>query len=299
MAHNAKKGGEFGANGEWYKGGQFVADLEDTVKGAGAARGPRKVCVAPYEWVVADADTYGIWGEIKDNIEVETKWNEETRKSTVVKVVLRTPVECFKIYEALCSKATHGVLKPREGYERERWYRNFIAYYGTLLNKWLNGERLISEADLANLAKTCNTGRLCYGGNKRGIDVCATISAEEAKAAFEGVYEAAKGVRTTMDDYYDSLVAKAGSGHVGTVGEKIEFGATVEGVRSFEGGYGTTFVVRFRDAGGNLIVWFASNPPDCIEEGAKVSVVGTVKAHDTYADEKQTLVTRCKVAVAD
>lgn len=33
MAHHAKKGGEIGANGEFYKGGQFVADSEYTVKG--------------------------------------------------------------------------------------------------------------------------------------------------------------------------------------------------------------------------------------------------------------------------
>lgn len=34
MAHNAKAGGEVGANGEFYKGGQFVADKADTVKGS-------------------------------------------------------------------------------------------------------------------------------------------------------------------------------------------------------------------------------------------------------------------------
>lgn len=298
MAHNAKKGGEFGANGEWYKGGQFVADLEDTVKGGYTPKGPRKVCVAPYEWVEAPADTYGIWGEIKDMVSVDTKWNEENRKSTVVKVVLATPIECFKIYDALRSKATNGILKPHEGYEHERWYRNFIAYYGTLLMMWQNGERLINEVELANLAKTCNTGRNAYGCNKRGWAEVATISDEEARAAFDGVYAAAKDVRTRMDDYYDSLVAKAGSGHVGTVGEKIAFTATVEGVHSFDGNYGTTFVVRFRDDKGNLLVWFASNPPDCVEKDAKVTVTGTVKAHDERDNEKQTLVTRCKVALA-
>ena len=42
--HKAIAGGEIGANGEFYKGGQFVADNPDTIKGNGyTPRGPRKV----------------------------------------------------------------------------------------------------------------------------------------------------------------------------------------------------------------------------------------------------------------
>lgn len=51
----AKKGGEIGLNGEFYKGGQFVAGSEDTIKGMQNGqhlkpRYSRKMEVAPYKW---------------------------------------------------------------------------------------------------------------------------------------------------------------------------------------------------------------------------------------------------------
>lgn len=59
--HNAKAGGEFGANGEWYKGGQFVADSENTVKGRYVKKGPRRINVEPYKWVAAERDTFAVY----------------------------------------------------------------------------------------------------------------------------------------------------------------------------------------------------------------------------------------------
>lgn len=53
MAHNAKSGGEIGANGEFYKGGQFVADNPDTVKGARyIENNPRKIEIEPHKWIL-------------------------------------------------------------------------------------------------------------------------------------------------------------------------------------------------------------------------------------------------------
>lgn len=51
----ATKGGEFGANGEWYKGGQFLNTIEENDKKEGSRqynRGLRKREVAPYTWEV-------------------------------------------------------------------------------------------------------------------------------------------------------------------------------------------------------------------------------------------------------
>lgn len=51
----AKAGGEIGINGEFYAGGQFMANSPDTMKGmqngAKAAKGVRKVQIEPYVWV--------------------------------------------------------------------------------------------------------------------------------------------------------------------------------------------------------------------------------------------------------
>jgi len=60
MAHNAKAGGEWGANGEFYKGGQFVADNPNTTKGVAAKKGQRRIEIEPYKWILAEADIFPI-----------------------------------------------------------------------------------------------------------------------------------------------------------------------------------------------------------------------------------------------
>lgn len=52
----AKAGGEVGANGEWYKGGQFIATIDRPKGMAGAAAKPRKVQVEPYTWQTVPGD---------------------------------------------------------------------------------------------------------------------------------------------------------------------------------------------------------------------------------------------------
>lgn len=49
----AVKGGEFGANGEWYEGGRFINTIPENAKKEGShPRKPSKVEIAPYEWVL-------------------------------------------------------------------------------------------------------------------------------------------------------------------------------------------------------------------------------------------------------
>ncbi len=54
----AKKGGELGANCEYYKGGQFLNTIEENAKGEArkAKLGSRKQEIEPYVWAVAPAE---------------------------------------------------------------------------------------------------------------------------------------------------------------------------------------------------------------------------------------------------
>ena len=53
MTKQAKVGGEFGANGEWYDGGKFINTIPENQKKEGSTkRKPRKVQVEPYKWVI-------------------------------------------------------------------------------------------------------------------------------------------------------------------------------------------------------------------------------------------------------
>ena len=46
----ANKGGEYGANGEWYEGGKFIART-DRPKGKARKSSTRKIEIEPYVWV--------------------------------------------------------------------------------------------------------------------------------------------------------------------------------------------------------------------------------------------------------
>ncbi|WP_330346658.1 hypothetical protein OG858_46955 (plasmid) [Streptomyces europaeiscabiei] len=96
------------------------------------------------------------------------------------------------------------------------------------------------------------------------------------------------------------------SRHQGTVGERITRTVTVAAVikqpeKTF--GYSTQkrYLIKLRDAQGNVYVWPASprDPGTLPRQGATVEVTATVKRHTTYAnpshgDTPQTYVTRCR-----
>ena len=55
----AKKGGEIGANGEFYKGGSFIAESAETIKGkiTGKKYSVRSVEIAPFKYVKIEKDS--------------------------------------------------------------------------------------------------------------------------------------------------------------------------------------------------------------------------------------------------
>lgn len=93
---------------------------------------------------------------------------------------------------------------------------------------------------------------------------------------------------------------KAISQYIGNIGDKVEtravylYSAHFE-IRSF-GGYGfeTMYIHGFKDAAGNKLVWKTSKHLS-IRQDKEVTIRGTVKEHSEYKDEKQTVLTRCKI----
>lgn len=101
--------------------------------------------------------------------------------------------------------------------------------------------------------------------------------------------------------------------HMGTEGRKVAFGCTygkgktahevlstdpltLDFVTGYESMYGYTTVLKFRTTEGALIVWKASNTEiGRGDVGKRYTLRGTIKKHDDYKGEKQTLMTRCTV----
>lgn len=58
---------------------------------------------------------------------------------------------------------------------------------------------------------------------------------------------------------------------------------------------GYTRVYKFTDNEGHIFVWKTATDVDTDDDGVYTgTITGTIKAHDTYNNEKQTVVTRCK-----
>lgn len=81
--------------------------------------------------------------------------------------------------------------------------------------------------------------------------------------------------------------------HVGAVGVRSELGdLTVVRVRSIDGDYGTRTIVAAEDAAGNAITWFASGAKDFDAGDVLQAARGTVKKHDAFRGQPQTVVSR-------
>jgi hypothetical protein len=80
--------------------------------------------------------------------------------------------------------------------------------------------------------------------------------------------------------------------HFGTEGERVNLDLFVDKIIDIEGNYGTTLLHIMRDRDGRAFKWFCSGQG--LPTNQWVKAKGTVKGHDQYKDQKQTLLTRVK-----
>jgi hypothetical protein len=93
--------------------------------------------------------------------------------------------------------------------------------------------------------------------------------------------------------------ANAASDYVGTVGQRENFTAKLVSLRDFPGwDGGTKSLLRFVDARGNVILWWASQGSD-LPTGVEYGFTATVKKHDEYRGTKQTTVQRVNITRGD
>ena len=101
---------------------------------------------------------------------------------------------------------------------------------------------------------------------------------------------------------------RAASKHVGTVGKRAEFTLTIAHRIDFETQWGVTSIYIMTDADGNSLTWktsgcfwcySADGEHMCGRIGDVVTMKATVKAHDFYKGNAQTVLTRCKASAID
>lgn len=81
----------------------------------------------------------------------------------------------------------------------------------------------------------------------------------------------------------------------GEVKKRYDLVLTCEKVTANEGFYGTTGIHKLTDADGRTFTWFASESTEWLRVGSTYEVRATVKKHDDYRGQKQTVLTRVSV----
>jgi hypothetical protein len=101
-------------------------------------------------------------------------------------------------------------------------------------------------------------------------------------------------------EYAKKREALKASQHVGRVGERLRgVAATVHQVRALPASeWGARTLVKFLDAQGNLMTWFASGDHD-YTPGARAKITGTVKEHREYQGVCETQLSRVLVDFPD
>lgn len=99
----------------------------------------------------------------------------------------------------------------------------------------------------------------------------------------------------SQQDEMERQMAKAASNYVGTIGQKITVEGTISTIASYETMYGYTYIYKIVDKNKNVFIWKTCKFIDTTEIN-EVKVTGTIKDHSEYREEKQTVLTRCKVA---
>jgi len=98
--------------------------------------------------------------------------------------------------------------------------------------------------------------------------------------------------------YKKSLEVETNSEYVGDVKDRLDLeNLTLVFTKSFDGYYGVSHLHKFVDESGNIFVWFTGSV--LLDEGEVYSGKGTVKEHKEYNGEKQTVLTRCKLELAE
>lgn len=174
-----------------------------------------------------------------------------------------------------------------------------------------NGQLVPSHVDNAVCYKCNGTGKVMSKWIERTPEYQAKLDARrkakqdaweaKQKAEYERIRKEEEAMRLAEEARIKAQ--KAISQYVGEIGQRI----TVKGtfvktawfnVQSFSGfGEDTMYIHTFKDADGNVLVWKTGRGLSDIDlsYGEMVEIKGTVKQHSEYKDEKQTVLTRCKI----
>ena len=174
-----------------------------------------------------------------------------------------------------------------------------------------NGQLVAAHPDHGTCYKCNGTGKVMSKWIERTPEYQAKLDARrkakqdaweaKQKAEYERIRKEEEALRQAEEARIKAQ--KALSQYVGEIGQRMTITGTFVKtawfkVQSFSGfGEDTMYIHTFKDADGNVLVWKTGRGLGDINvaEGDQVQIKGTVKQHSEYKDEKQTVLTRCKI----
>lgn len=270
--HKAVAGGEIGANGEFYKGGQFVADTEGWVKGSS-------------RWEGVKGDGISVYRILGSAIYKDEHWDEDLGRYVTDGIYLD---DRNSDYDGECRRFYSYLLCLYKGSQYARISRQDIVdlEFACGLRYWWgvpNGAKL---EDLTSLTEA---------------DIPAYLERVDAVITAHGI----TGAKQLIAEREAARKAAIVSKHIGQVGDKMEREVEITAAIPFESDFGCGTVYKFKDTEGNELVWMTSSAlktgkdedgfDTYAKEGDELRIKFTVKAHDTRDDVPQTKIFRVKV----
>lgn len=129
-----------------------------------------------------------------------------------------------------------------------------------------------------------------------GMNLAVVLESETVSGRGLGILTSVVGVYNR--EQVKEAERKANPAVQGFLGEPKErlkdLSVTVTGLKYIDGAYGTTTLVSMRAASGHTVKWFASGVKE-FGIGQELVMTATVKAHEQYNGQDQTMITRAKV----
>jgi len=152
----------------------------------------------------------------------------------------------------------------------------------------------VTEEDRNLAIKTLDWVRSLEGANDFEKNLKTILSKTEVALRFTGFITAAYPCYSRAVEREMVKKAEANSNHLGAIKDRVTCNVKVTGLRFIEGYRFSSTLISMIDDQGNVLKWFASNPPE-LEIGRHYTLTGTVKAHDEWRGTKNTVLTRCKI----
>lgn len=147
---------------------------------------------------------------------------------------------------------------------------------------WIRNEVEIKEDNqyMYNLNLLCSLEYIKY----KNIGIVASLIATYQRAVENEIK------RKLRQEQKNNIV----NDYLGNIKDKITKPVTVLLKRYCDSQYPST-LYRFITDDGYILTWFASGTNEQLEQGDKAIITGTIKDHQEYQGNKQTVLTRCKI----